>query len=75
MYCSVNYIYTYEPYYKNCDIGLGSGGLGSGGVTGGVRGRYKPQEEEFLDARREERERIGQVGVACVWGKSPVRPE
>lgn len=63
------------PYYKNCDIGLGSGGLGSGGVAGGLRGRYKPQEEEFLDARREERERIGQVGVACVWGKSPARPE
>lgn len=55
--------------------GLGSGGLGGGGATSGARVRYKPHEEDFLDARREERERIGQVGVACVWGKSPVRPE
>lgn len=47
-------------------------GLGGGP---GVRGRYKPQEEEFLDARREERERIGQIGVSSIWGKSPTRPE
>lgn len=65
----------FVAYYKIYDIGLGSGGLGGGGVASGARGRYKPQEEEFLDSRREERERIGQVGVACVWGKSPVRPE
>ncbi|KAL0832424.1 hypothetical protein ABMA28_000660 [Loxostege sticticalis] len=53
--------------------GLG-GGLGSGGGPG-PKSRYKPQEEEFLDARREERERIGQIGVSSVWGKSPVRPD
>ncbi|CAF4816647.1 unnamed protein product [Pieris macdunnoughi] len=52
--------------------GLGSG-LGSGGPA--ARGRYKPQEEEFLDARREERERIGEVGVSSIWGKSPLRPD
>ncbi|VVC90982.1 unnamed protein product [Leptidea sinapis] len=52
--------------------GLG-GGLGSGGPA--TKGRYKPQEEEFLDARREQRERIGEVGVSSVWGKSPVRPD
>ncbi|CAH4033588.1 NKAP family protein CG6066 [Pieris brassicae] len=52
--------------------GLGSG-LGSGGQA--ARGRYKPQEEEFLDARREERERIGEVGVSSIWGKSPLRPD
>lgn len=51
-----------------CFVGLGSG-------APGPRGRYKPQEEEFFDARREERERIGQVGVSSVWGKSPLRPE
>lgn len=49
-------------------------GLGSGGGPG-PKSRYKPQEEEFLDARREERERIGQLGVSSVWGKSPLRPE
>lgn len=53
--------------------GLG-GGLGSGGGPS-ARGRYKPQEEEFLDARREERERIGQIGVSSIWGKSPLRLE
>ncbi|XP_038222965.1 NKAP family protein CG6066 [Zerene cesonia] len=54
--------------------GLG-GGLGSGNTSSAPRGRYKPQEEEFLDARREERERIGEVGVSSVWGKSPLRPD
>lgn len=48
-------------------------GLGGGGPP--ARGRYKPQEEEFFDARREERERIGQIGVSSVWGKSPLRAE
>ncbi|CAK1542809.1 unnamed protein product [Leptosia nina] len=53
--------------------GLGSGlGNGSGSAP---RPRYKPQEEEFLDARREERERIGEVGVSSIWGKSPLRPD
>ncbi|XP_052755476.1 NKAP family protein CG6066 [Galleria mellonella] len=61
---------TYKEYSGG---GLG-GGLGSSGNIG-PRGRYKPQEEEFLDARREERERIGQVGVSSVWGKSPTRPD
>ncbi|XP_049869787.1 NKAP family protein CG6066 isoform X2 [Pectinophora gossypiella] len=55
--------------------GLGSGLGGSGGLGGGGSGRYKPQEEEFLDARRIERERIGELGVAAVWGKSPLRPD
>ncbi|RVE48122.1 hypothetical protein evm_007182 [Chilo suppressalis] len=54
--------------------GLG-GGLGGGGPGPMPKSHYKPQEEEFLDARREERERIGQIGVAAVWGKSPVRPD
>ncbi|XP_022127576.2 NKAP family protein CG6066 isoform X2 [Pieris rapae] len=52
-----------------------SGGLGSGSGGLAARGRYKPQEEEFLDARREERERIGEVGVSSIWGKSPLRPD
>ncbi|CAB3222768.1 unnamed protein product [Arctia plantaginis] len=60
------------------DGGYSGGGLGGGLGSGGgpsARGRYKPQEEEFLDARREERERIGQIGVSSVWGKSPLRPD
>ncbi|XP_045766024.1 NKAP family protein CG6066 [Maniola jurtina] len=62
--------------YKEYNGGGLGGGLGGGGGGGGAGGgRYKAQEEEFLDARREERERIGEVGVASVWGKSPVRPE
>ncbi|CAH0729100.1 unnamed protein product, partial [Brenthis ino] len=60
--------------YKEFSGGGLGGGLGSGG-GGGPRGRYKPQEEEFLDARREERERIGEIGVSSVWGKSPTRPD
>ncbi|XP_041970612.1 NKAP family protein CG6066 [Aricia agestis] len=55
--------------------GLGSSGTSSGHGGGHQRGRYKPQEEEFFDARREERERIGEIGVSSVWGKSPVRPD
>ncbi|XP_060801793.1 NKAP family protein CG6066 [Amyelois transitella] len=51
------------------------GGLGGGGGGPGPRGRYKPQEEEFLDARREQREKIGQIGVSSVWGKSPLRAD
>nr|XP_032512708.1 NKAP family protein CG6066 [Danaus plexippus plexippus] len=52
--------------------GLG-GGLGGGSLA--PRSRFKPQEEEFLDARREERERIGEIGVSSVWGKSPIRDD
>ncbi|CAH2105179.1 unnamed protein product [Euphydryas editha] len=59
--------------YKEFSGGGLGGGLGSSGPA--PRGRYKPQEEEFLDARREERERIGEVGVSSVWGKSPTRPD
>ncbi|CAH1646883.1 unnamed protein product [Spodoptera littoralis] len=59
--------------YKDYTGGGLGGGLGGGGSS--VRGRYKPQEEEFFDARREERERIGQIGVSSVWGKSPLRAE
>ncbi|XP_026489184.1 NKAP family protein CG6066 [Vanessa tameamea] len=59
--------------YKEFTGGGLGGGLGSGEQA--PRGRYKPQEEEFLDARREERERIGEVGVSSVWGKSPTRPD
>ncbi|KAF9414793.1 hypothetical protein HW555_007425 [Spodoptera exigua] len=59
--------------YKDYSGGGLGGGLGGGGPS--VRGRYKPQEEEFFDARREERERIGQIGVSSVWGKSPLRAE
>ncbi|XP_023946516.1 NKAP family protein CG6066 [Bicyclus anynana] len=61
-----------SSYREYTGGGLG-GGLGSGGPA--PKGRYKPQEEEFLDARREERERIGEVGVSSVWGKSPTRPD
>lgn len=32
--------------------------------------RYR-QEDEFMDQRRQERERIGLIGVMQVWGKSP----
>uniref|UniRef100_A0A2A4K8Y8 NF-kappa-B-activating protein C-terminal domain-containing protein n=1 Tax=Heliothis virescens TaxID=7102 RepID=A0A2A4K8Y8_HELVI len=59
--------------YKEYNGGGLGGGLGGGGPP--ARGRYKPQEEEFFDARREERERIGQVGVSSVWGKSPLRAD
>ncbi|KAM3956663.1 uncharacterized protein ACR2FA_009382 [Aphomia sociella] len=65
----------YSSYNEYSGGGLGSGGLSGGGSSNGPRGRYKPQEEEFLDARREERERIGQIGVSSVWGKSPTRPD
>lgn len=58
--------------FCNIVLGLG-GGLGGGGPRG--PSHYKPQEEEFLDARREERERIGEIGVSSVWGKSPMRVE
>lgn len=53
-----------------CVSGLGSG---SGGPA--PRGRFKPQEDEFFDARREERERIGEILMSSVWGKSPMRAE
>lgn len=33
------------------------------------------QEDDFMDQRRQERERIGLVGVTQVWGKSPARCE
>lgn len=59
--------------YKEYNGGGLGGGLGGGGPP--ARGRYKPQEEEFFDARREERERIGLVGVSSVWGKSPLRAD
>ncbi|XP_059047794.1 NKAP family protein CG6066-like isoform X1 [Achroia grisella] len=65
--------YGHNSHKEYSGGGLG-GGLGSSGGVG-PRGRYKPQEEEFLDARREERERIGQIGVSSVWGKSPTRPD
>lgn len=51
-------------------------GLGGGaGAARGAGGRYKPQEEEFLDARRDEREKIGLRGAPSIWSKSPTRPE
>jgi hypothetical protein len=34
------------------------------------RHRYR-QEDDFMDQRRQERERIGLIGVMQVWGKSP----
>jgi len=34
------------------------------------RHRYR-QEDDFMDQRRQERERIGLIGVTQVWGKSP----
>ncbi|XP_026737806.1 NKAP family protein CG6066 [Trichoplusia ni] len=58
--------------YKEFSGGGLGGGLGGGPSTSG---RYKPQEEEFLDARREERERIGQIGVSSIWGKSPLHAD
>jgi len=33
------------------------------------------QEDDFMDQRRQERERIGLIGVMQVWGKSPPRSE
>ncbi|PSN51409.1 hypothetical protein C0J52_05436 [Blattella germanica] len=33
------------------------------------------QEDDFMDQRRQERERIGLIGVTQVWGKSPPRCE
>ncbi|CAG9795424.1 unnamed protein product [Diatraea saccharalis] len=70
--------YVRSTRESNSHKEFNGGGLG-GGLGGGSgplpRSRYKPQEEEFLDARREERERIGQLGVSAVWGKSPLRPD
>ncbi|XP_047002438.1 NKAP family protein CG6066 [Schistocerca americana] len=38
----------------------------------GYRDRHRrTQEDDFMDQRRQERERIGLAGVANVWGKSP----
>lgn len=33
------------------------------------------QEDDFMDQRRQERERIGLIGVMQVWGKSPPHSE
>lgn len=37
--------------------------------------RRQHHEEDFMDARRIERERIGYYGVASIWEKSPVHSE
>lgn len=51
-------------------------GLGSSSGVGGAGARARrPQEDDFWDARREQRERIGRLGVSAVWGASPTRPE
>ncbi|XP_066993916.1 NKAP family protein CG6066 isoform X2 [Anabrus simplex] len=40
------------------------------------RERYRrAQEDDFMDQRRQERERIGLAGVPQVWGKSPAQSE
>ncbi|KAJ9584722.1 hypothetical protein L9F63_020927 [Diploptera punctata] len=50
----------------------GSGGQG----YHNYRDRHRRiQEDDFMDQRRQERERIGLVGVMQVWGKSPPRCE
>ncbi|KAL1115590.1 hypothetical protein AAG570_005880 [Ranatra chinensis] len=38
-------------------------------------GVYKSQEEEFLEYRRLERDKITLAGCHNIWGKSPLRPE
>ncbi|KAJ2951859.1 hypothetical protein O0L34_g4100 [Tuta absoluta] len=55
--------------------GYSGGGLGSGPTGGAGPSRFKPQEDEFMEARRAERERIGATGVSSVWSKSPLRPD
>ncbi|KAI5631249.1 ras-induced vulval development antagonist domain-containing protein [Phthorimaea operculella] len=55
--------------------GYSGGGLGSGPTGGAGPSRFKPQEDEFMEARRAERERIGATGVSSVWSKSPMRPD
>ena len=50
----------------------------SSGVQGyhSYRDRHRRvQEDDFMDQRRQERERIGLVGIMQVWGKSPPRCE
>lgn len=35
--------------------------------------KHQNQFEKFMEARRIERENIGVMGVAALWGKSPAR--
>lgn len=39
------------------------------------RDRHHNEEDDFMDHRRQERERITLVGVKQVWGKSPIHAE
>jgi hypothetical protein len=61
------------PHDKFADVEhLGSGGQG----YHNYRDRHRHvQEDDFMDQRRQERERIGLIGVMQVWGKSPPRSE
>jgi len=38
------------------------------------RNKHWDKEDEFMEYRREERDKITLLGVPLVWGKSPVRP-
>lgn len=35
----------------------------------------KSQEENFMDARRLQREAFGDEGISYIWGRSPLKPE
>lgn len=61
------------PHDKFADVEhSGSGGQG----YHNYRDRHRHlQEDDFMDQRRQEREKIGLIGVMQVWGKSPPRSE
>ncbi|GBP88244.1 hypothetical protein EVAR_91196_1 [Eumeta japonica] len=42
--------------------------------NGGGSGRHRVQEDAFLEARREQRERLGRRGAPALWANSPPRP-
>jgi len=57
------------PHDKFSDVEHPNSG-GQGYHSYRDRHRYR-QEDDFMDQRRQERERIGLIGVMQVWGKSP----
>lgn len=61
------------PHDKFSDVEHSSSG-GQGYHNYRDRHRHL-QEDDFMDQRRQEREKIGLTGVMQVWGKSPPRTE
>lgn len=41
----------------------------------GHRKKHRNTEEEFMEYRREERDRITLMGAQVIWGKSPLRAD